>query len=176
MKMVTINNNSKGGYAPMNNQKVPELSRRIKQAGYRMTVGRETILKLLSATTDHLSAEDIYLRTHSVNPSIGLTSVYRTLDLLVDIGLIQKFDFGDGRARFEMMEETKGANHHHHLVCMGCGRVVDYSDFMNLEVKFLKRIERKLSKKYKFKITNHLVQYYGTCAKCGTEKNDGRGK
>ena len=161
---------------PQTYQKLIDTYRRVKLTGHRMTVGREAILKFLTNTKEHLSAEDIYIKIHAINPSIGLTSVYRTLDLLVDIGMVSKFDFGDGRARFEMVEESKGTNHHHHLVCTVCSRIVDYSDFMNEEVAILKRIEGKLTKKYKFKITNHLVQYYGLCATCNGDKKNGRGK
>ena len=73
---------------------------RVRGCGFRMTMGREAVLDVLSRTEDHLSAEDIYMRVHEIYPAIGLTSVYRTLDMLVNIGLVYKFDFGDGRARF----------------------------------------------------------------------------
>jgi Fur family ferric uptake transcriptional regulator len=150
--------------------------RKIRLLGHRITVGREVILNVLAGTAEHLSAEDIYIKVHSINPSVGLTTVYRTLELLVKIGMVSKFDFGDGRARFELTEEPKGTRHHHHLVCTGCSRIVDYSDFINEEIAILKRIEDNLSKKYNFKITNHLVQYYGLCPKCSGEKKVGRSK
>ena len=156
--------------------KLTDWHRKIRLVGHRMTVGREAILNVLAGTAEHLSAEDIYIKVHSINPSVGLTTVYRTLELLVNIGMVSKFDFGDGRARFELTEEPKGARHHHHLVCTGCSRIVDYSDFINEEIAILKRIEDNLSKKYNFKITNHLVQYYGLCTKCSGEKKVGRSK
>ncbi|MDP8212443.1 MAG: transcriptional repressor, partial [Candidatus Zapsychrus exili] len=77
-----------------------------------------------------------------------------------------KFDFGDGRARYELSEGPKGARHHHHLVCTSCGRVVDYTDFIDEEVELLNQTEKGLSKKYDFKITNHLIQFYGLCSEC----------
>ncbi len=152
----------------MNNGKrhKARLSKQFKQFGYKMTSGREITIDVLAATNEHLSAEDIYLKVHSVNPSIGLTSVYRTLELLVNMGIVSKFDFGDGRARYEMAEGPKGAKHHHHLVCTGCGRIVDYSDFLSEEKAFFKTVEGALSKKYDFRITNHLVQFYGLCVIC----------
>ena len=128
-----------------------QLNKQFKQFGYKMTTGRETTIDVLSKTDEHLSAEDIYIKVHSINPAIGLTSVYRTLELLVNMGVASKFDFGDGRARYELAEGPKGAKHHHHLVCTGCGRIVDYSE---------------LSRKYNFRITSHLVQFYGLCNKC----------
>ena len=148
----------------------PWLYGKFKGCGYRMTVPRQAILELLSKSTDHLSAEDIYLQVHKKYPTIGLTTVYRTLELLVKAGLIMKFDFGDGRARFELIESPESIGHHHHLVCTECGRIIDYQDFINEEIELLKRTERGLAKKYKFRITNHLIQFHGVCEKCRKKK------
>jgi Fur family ferric uptake transcriptional regulator len=144
----------------------PWLQGKFRGCGYRLTVPRQAILDVLSKTIKHLSAEDIYLEVHKVYPAIGLTTVYRTLELLVRTGLVFKFDFGDGRARYELSEGPKSIGHHHHLVCTGCGRIVDYTDFINEEIELLKQTEKGLSRKYKFKITNHLIQFYGLCYKC----------
>ena len=139
---------------------------RFRGCGYRLTVPRQIILEVLSKTEQHLSAEDVYIQVKKVYPNIGLTTVYRTLELLVHLGLILKFDFGDGRARYELSEGPKGARHHHHLVCTSCGRVVDYTDFIDEEVELLNQTEKGLSKKYNFEITNHLIQFYGLCDEC----------
>jgi len=144
--------------------------RKIKGYGYRMTLGRETILEVLSQAEEHLSAEDIYMRVHKIYPNIGLASIYRTLDILDSIGLVNKFDFGHGRARYEFAEMSSGKNHHHHLVCTGCGHVIDYTDFIDEEVALLKKTEEGLSKKYNFAITNHLIQFYGLCHSCTERK------
>lgn len=139
---------------------------KFKGCGYRLTIPRKVILDVLSKTTEHLSAEEIYMKVHKIYPAIGLTTVYRTLELLVRTGLIYKFDFGDGRARYELSESPKGIGHHHHLVCTGCGRIIDYADFIEDEIELLKRTEKGLSEKYNFKITNHLIQFYGLCENC----------
>jgi len=139
---------------------------RFSGCGYRMTVPRQAILDILSKTSEHLSAEDVYKTVHKIYPHVGLTTVYRTLELLVQIGLVFKFDFGDGRARYELSEGPKGERHHHHLVCTDCGRVIDYTDFIDEEIELLNQTEKGLSKKYNFKITNHLIQFYGLCDKC----------
>ncbi len=117
---------------------------RVKGCGFRMTIGREAVLDVLSRTEDHLSAEDIYMLVHETYPAIGLTSVYR----------------------IELAEGPKGKDHHHHLVCTGCGRIVNYRDFIDEEVALLKKTEEGLSKKYNFAITNHLIQFYGLCEGC----------
>jgi len=143
---------------------------KFKGCGYKITIGREAILEVLSKANRHLSAEDIYMKVHALYPAVGLTTVYRTLEILERVGLVYKFDFGDGRARFELAEGEKGENHHHHLVCVNCNRVIDYADFIDQEVKFLKETEKELSKKYRFRITNHLIQFYGVCEKCEGRK------
>lgn len=139
---------------------------RFRGRGYRITIAREAILDLLNRTSDHLSAEDVYLEVHKVHPNVGLTTIYRTLELLVRLGLVFKFDFGDGRARYELAETPKGMRHHHHLVCTQCGRVIDYTDFIDDEIELLSRTEQGLAKKFDFAITNHLIQFYGLCNEC----------
>jgi len=139
---------------------------KFKSHGHKMTRGREAVLDVLAEAEKHLSAEDTYLRVHPSYPAIGLASVYRTLELLVNMGLVFKFDFGDGRARYELAESVKGGRHHHHLVCTRCGRIMDYYDFIEDELALLKKTEEGLLKKYNFEISNHLIQFYGLCDKC----------
>jgi len=127
---------------------------------------RQAILEVLSNTEEHLSAEEIYLAVHKIYPNVGLTTVYRTLELLVDMGLVFKFDFGDKRARYELSQGPMSKKHHHHLVCTNCGRIIDYTDFIDEEKELLRRTEAGLSEKYNFKITNHLIQFYGLCEEC----------
>ena len=134
--------------------------------GYRVTMPRRAILEILGGTEKHLSAEEIYMAVHKIYPNIGLTTVYRTLELLAQMGLVFRFDFGDGRARYELSTGPKGERHHHHMVCTECGRVIDYTDFIDDEVELLNQMEKGLSKKFNFKITSHLIQFSGLCAKC----------
>ncbi|MEO0292613.1 MAG: Fur family transcriptional regulator [candidate division WOR-3 bacterium] len=142
---------------------------KLRKHSCRITVPRQAILDVLSKEEKHLSAEDIFLKVYRVYPGIGLTTVYRTLNLLTQIGLVLKFDFGDGRARFELVGEPKKEVHHHHLICTSCNRIIDYADFIDEEVKLFKKTEKFLSKKYKFEINNHLVNFYGLCEKCRSE-------
>ena len=142
----------------------------IKGCGYRMTAQRQAVVDALKKPGEHLSAEDIYHNVHAVYPNIGLTTVYRTLELLVKTGLVYRFDFGDGRARYELAEGPDGREHHHHLVCTGCGRIINYTDFIDKEIELLKETEQGLSAKFNFKIMDHLIQFYGLCADCNKEK------
>lgn len=138
----------------------------VRCCGYRMTKPRESILDVLGGTQEHLSAEDIYLAVHKFYPNIGLTTVYRNLEMLVGLGMVVKFDFGEGKAKYELSEQYGTKGHHHHLVCQKCYKVVDYSDFMKDEVEFLKKTENGLSKKYNFQIADHLIQFFGVCNEC----------
>ena len=144
----------------------PRWHGRFRGSGYRITIPRQAILDILSKTLKHLSAEEVYLAVRKGYSAIGLTTVYRTLEILVQMGVVFKFDFGDGRARYELAEGPKGSRHHHHLVCTSCNRVIDYTDFIDEEIELLTRTEKGLSKKYKFKISHHLIQFYGLCEKC----------
>ncbi|GAG31027.1 unnamed protein product, partial [marine sediment metagenome] len=110
------------------------------------------------------------LKVHNIYPAIGLTTVYRTLDLLINMGLIFKFDFGDGRARYELTRGTKEPSHHHHLICTKCGRIIDYTDFVDEELELLKKTEKELSRKCNFEIKNHTIQFYGLCDKCSDKE------
>jgi Fur family ferric uptake transcriptional regulator len=139
---------------------------KFKSQGYKVTKAREAILNILDTTDDHLSAKDIFGKINNDYPDIGLTTVYRTLDILSSMGLILKLDFGDGQARYELAHDVEGTNHHHHLVCTICNKVINYSDFIDEEVELLHRTEKGLSRKYRFKITNHIIQFYGVCEQC----------
>ncbi|MBN1780234.1 transcriptional repressor [bacterium] len=134
--------------------------------GFRRTHPRELIMKILKETDKHPSAEDIYIQALNVNPSIGLTTVYRTLDLFVQIGAVQRFDFGDGKARYELTDNPPEKEHHHHLICMKCKSIVDYTDFMKEELELMKKTEDALSTQHQFKIVHHTVHFYGYCRKC----------
>ena len=138
---------------------------RFRGFGYRVTIPRQAILEVFSKSDKHLSAEDIYNQIHNRYPGIGFTTIYRTLQLLVNMGLISRFDFGDGRARYEL-RQGPNADHHHHLVCTNCGRIIDYSEFIDKEKDLLEKTETGLSKKYNFKIDSHQIHFYGLCEKC----------
>jgi Fur family ferric uptake transcriptional regulator len=138
----------------------------LKNSGNHFTDLRKIVIDILEQSKEHLTAKDIYMKAHSINPSIGLTTVYRTLDLLIQLGFVQKFEFGEGKARYEMVSENESENHHHHLVCVKCHTIIDYTDYVNEELELIKKTEEALSKKYNFDIHNHIVRFFGTCEKC----------
>ncbi len=139
---------------------------RLYDFGLKLTNPRKVIINLLKNTDKHLSAEEIYLDAIKTNPSIGLTTVYRTLDLFFQIGMVQKYDFGDDRARYELTDNPFKNQHHHHLVCVKCRTIVDYTDFVNEELELMNKTEKILSEKYQYKIFHHTIHFYGVCTHC----------
>jgi len=141
---------------------------RLHDAGFRLTHPREIIINILRNTDKHLSAEDIYIKALKINPSIGLTTVYRTLDLFNQIGVVQKFDFGDKRSRYELIKNPQKQEHHHHLVCIQCKTIIDYNNFMKEELELMNKTEKALSKIHHFMIMHHVINFYGLCKNCQT--------
>lgn len=138
----------------------------LHDAGFRLTQPREIIINILRNTAKHLSAEDIYIKALKINPSVGLTTVYRTLDLFNQIGVVQKFDFGDKRSRYELIKNPQKQEHHHHLVCIRCKTIIDYNNFMKEELELMNKTEKALSKIHHFLILHHAINFYGLCKKC----------
>jgi len=143
----------------------------LRNCGCRITAPREIILDILSRSPGHFSADEIFFMVRQMYPQIGLATVYRTLELLSNMGLVHKLDFGEGKARYELAQgpETKG--HHHHLICIRCHKVIDYEEISEKEKELLKEVEENLEKKYGFKITDHMFNFYGICKEC-QEKGD----
>jgi len=131
----------------------------------RWTVPREAILEVLSQSSRHRSAKEIYASLYSMYPGIGLTTVYRTLELLYRLGFVQKVTSGDGQSRYELRGEDK-KSHHHHLICTRCGKIIDYRDFVQEELELVKKTIETLAKKHNFLIQDHNIEFLGLCEKC----------
>lgn len=131
----------------------------IKNKEHKLTPQRQMILKVfIDNTGDHLSTEEVYSMVKRKNPEIGLATVYRTLDLLVELEILQKMDFGDGKARFELND--RDVHHHYHLICLNCGKVQEFDlDLLGLP-------EDSIHKQTGFEITNHKLKFYGYCSDC----------
>lgn len=146
--------------------KINKLEKEFGHKGLRLTLPRKAILEALSNTDKHLSVEDIYFNVHKNYPKIGMATIYRTLDLLISWGIVHKFDFGDNKARYELIDDPKGLGHHHHLICTSCKKIIDYTDFIDDEILFLNKTEAALSRKHNFVINNHIIEFYGLCENC----------
>ncbi|WP_411844366.1 Fur family transcriptional regulator [Salinicoccus sp. HZC-1] len=132
----------------------------LQQARYKLTPQREvTVRVLLENEKDHLSAEDVFMKVKDKYPEIGLATVYRTLELLSDLKILDKINFGDGVSRYDLRKE--GANHfHHHLVCMECGSVEEIEEDLLIEA------EKIVEKDYNFKVLDHRLTFHGVCKQC----------
>lgn len=138
---------------------------RLKEKGCRWTQPRNVILDILNRSKEHLSAKQIYDTLYSLHPGIGLTTVYRTLELFNRLGFVQKISSPDGQSRYEISgNEKKG--HHHHLICLNCGKIIDYQDFADEEFQLVKKTEKVLAQKHNFLVLDHNIEFLGLCSQC----------
>jgi len=139
--------------------------RRFRAQCARWTLPRENILDVLSRSSKHLSAKDIYGSLYAMHPGIGLTTVYRTLELMGRLGLVHKVSATDGQTRYALRKGESG-DHHHHLICIRCGKIIDYRDFMEEELELIRKTEETLARKHNFLIQDHNIEFLGLCDKC----------
>jgi len=133
---------------------------RLKAQGCKLTLQRRSVLDVLVEHCDeHLSTEELYDRVKKNYPEIGLATVYRTVQLFEDMGIIDRLNFDDGCSRFELTSSNT-VHHHHHLICEGCNKVFE------VENDLLEEIESEIEKKYNFKIHDHNLMFYGHCKDC----------
>ncbi|MCZ0754600.1 ferric iron uptake transcriptional regulator [Anoxybacillus sp. J5B_2022] len=140
--------------------RIERIKKLLHTAGYKLTPQREaTVRVLLEHEEDHLSAEDVYLLVKEKSPEIGLATVYRTLELLTELKIVDKINFGDGVSRYDLRQE--GATHfHHHLVCIECGSVAE------IQEDLLEEVEAVVERDWKFKIKDHRLTFHGICYRC----------
>lgn len=94
-----------------------------------------------------------------------MSTIYRTLSLLDRAGFLNKIDVGDGQSRYELKSVEKD-KHHHHLICTNCGKIIDYSDFLDEELDLVRKAEKNLARKYDFIVQDHNIDFYGLCKDC----------
>ena len=129
----------------------------LQKAGLKRTAQRDLILDVFLRTEKHLSSEDLYRLVQAEDPSIGQTTVYRTLKLLSEAGLAREVRFGDGRTHYEHNYKHQ---HHDHMICMECGEIIE---FFSAE---LEAIQDAMAAKHHFEVKQHLLRILGICAKC----------
>lgn len=127
------------------------LERKCVERGLRLTEQRRVIARVLSDSDDHPDAEELYARASAVDPKISLATVYRTVRLFADAGIIETHDFGDGRARYESAD----ADHHDHLIDVQSGEVIE---FVNDEIEAL---QHKIAEKLGYELVDHRLELYG---------------
>ena len=131
-----------------------------KDKGLKMTGQRRVIAQVLSAAQDHPDAEELHRRAVSIDDRISLATVYRTVRLFEEANILERHDFRDGRARFETAEDGDG--HHHHIINVRSGEVVEFED------EVLEALKRRIAADLGFKIVGERLELY--CVPIGDEE------
>ena len=128
----------------------------LRRHGYRLTAAREAILRALVETGGHVSADELAVQVRQTAPNVGRMTVYRTLDLLQELGVVRPVYQGTGAAHYILLHH----GHHHHLVCSACDRVIEFDDCAIGDITHL------ISDRFNFDIRSHLLEFHGLCEDC----------
>ena len=128
----------------------------LRGRGYRLTAQRRAMLKAIARSHDHLTPAELHKLVRRQHPGIGLVTVYRTLDVLKQSGLLCEVHTGNGRSY--VMRRPQG--HHHHLVCTGCGTVADFTGCN------LADLEKRVARQTGFVVDGHVLELVGLCHDC----------
>jgi Fur family ferric uptake transcriptional regulator len=129
----------------------------LRSKGLKITHQREEIARTFLHSSRHLSAEELYQRIRNAHPEVGLSTVYRTLKLLVNASLASPRQFGDGITRYE---PQTGDEHHDHLICINCGSIIEFED------QRIEQLQNKVAQNNDFTVLRHKLELYGYCKKC----------
>ena len=121
------------------------------ERGLRVTEQRRVIARVLSAAEDHPDVEKVYERAIAIDPQISIATVYRTVRLFEEAGILERHDFGDGRARYEAAPEA----HHDHLIDVETGKVIEFVD------PELEQLQRQIAERLGFRLVDHRMELYG---------------
>ncbi|MCC7164655.1 MAG: transcriptional repressor [Anaerolineae bacterium] len=135
-----------------------ELVQSLRGSGHRLTPQREMVLGVIADSETHLTAEQVLARVRKQHPHLNKSAVYRSLDLLTEIGLVTVTDLGGGKSEYELLRQPS----HHHLVCNKCKHVTVMDNAL------LVPLGRKIKAKYGFQPSLHHFAIFGTCHKCQT--------
>ena len=135
-----------------------DLKQTLRRHRVKLTRSRIAVLEVLATTSEHLRVAEVHRRARIFDPQVGLASVYRTMDLLARLHLVKHVHMEHRHRHYARIS----AHHGHHLVCNGCGRVVEFNDCQ------LESLTRTLARRTKFHIEGHCVEFFGQCRKCRT--------
>jgi Fur family ferric uptake transcriptional regulator len=128
---------------------------RCEAKGLRMTDQRRIVARVIEAADDHPDVEELYARAARIDPRISIATVYRTVKLFEEAGILDKLEFGDGRARYEDAER----NHHDHLIDMNSGAVIEFVD------PEIEALQERIAAKLGYKLIGHRLELYGVPVK-----------
>jgi len=132
-----------------------QLINRLRTAGYKITPPRLAVLQVIEQEGEHLNPAEILTRAQNIYPAIGRATVYRTLEMLTEIGVVRPIYVGEHGPTY-----IRAEGGHHHLVCSACGVVIDFEQCM------ADQMTQELSDRFGFQIKSHLLEFYGLCAAC----------
>lgn len=130
----------------------------LKENKLKFTKQRELLLKALFQLETHYLSEELYieLKKNPANKNLGIATVYRTLNLLEDAGIVTSINMGAMGKKFELANKP----HHDHMICQSCGKIIEFQN------ELIEKEQRKVAKKHGFELSSHLMQLYGICLDC----------
>lgn len=136
---------------------------KLQSQGRKLTSQRLCVVESMwELKGKHLSCEEIYEYVRKKTPSIGIATIYRTVQMLDEIGYVNKLNFDDGRTRYELSLDDEEHNHHH-LICKSCGKIIE------VKMDLLDELEKSIETKYNFAIFDHDLKFFGKCENCVQE-------
>ncbi|MBO6482527.1 MAG: transcriptional repressor [Pelagibacteraceae bacterium] len=126
-----------------------------EQRGVRLTDQRRLIAKVMSQSSDHPDVDELHKRISKIDEKVSIATVYRTVKLFEESGIIEKHDFKDGKARYEQSPDT----HHDHLIDVNTGEIVEFVD------EEIEKLQNKVAEKLGYKLVDHRLELYGTKTK-----------
>lgn len=134
-----------------------EITERLRRDARKITGPRQAILEILGRHRHPMTNKEVY--SNLGKKDCDLATIYRSMHLLEEMGIVKRFDFGDGVARYELVGDERN-EHHHHLICMRCSEVVEIEECFPME------LERKIAEKNGFKSITHKLEFFGVCPQC----------
>ncbi|WP_086234416.1 Fur family transcriptional regulator [Campylobacter devanensis] len=137
----------------------------LRDNGLKYTKQREVLLQTLYNNSEHFTPEQLYLYIKERHPglNVGIATVYRSLNLLEESGMVTSISFGVQGKKFELANKP----HHDHMICRQCGVIVEFED------QIIEKRQLAIAKEHGFKLTGHIMQLYGVCSKCNKQKIKG---
>ncbi len=129
--------------------------KRLRDAGYKVTPPRLAVLEVIEQKGEHLNPNEILEQAREIHPTLGRATVYRTLELLTQLGIVRPIFVGESGPTY-----IRADGNHHHIVCSQCGRVVDFDQCV------VDQMTHDLAERFDFRITSHLLEFYGVCGDC----------
>jgi len=143
---------------PAQQDAIPRWLERLQKAGYRLTAPRRVVVEVIASSRHVMEPQAVYALARERYPHIGLVTVYRTLEKLEDLGLIQRIHRPDGCQAFIATVE----GHQHPLICRRCGRV----EYFSGDAEIVTRLSRHVADESGYTIQEHWLQFFGLCAEC----------